>query len=253
MQRHLITLVLPAILLLSACAPDTGHPIQKLKIKRHRATIPEKRSGADWWMKRNRILNERAKQADVELAFLGDSITEAWEKPGADALAKAFGTYKTAILGIGGDQTQHILWRVRNGHFKTIRPRLVILLAGTNNLQDTPQQKVDGIIRIIQEINKRTPETRILLLGIFPRSHDPDNEQRLRNVETNNLLAELDDGHLIHYRDIGNVFLQPDGSIAREVMRDFLHLTPKGYQLWAEAIADDVHVLMQTTPPQTGD
>ena len=122
---------------------------------------------------------------------------------------------------------------------------MVIVLLVHQRLPDT-QLMQDGIVRIIQEINKRSPETRIPLLGIFPRSQNPKDGQRLKNIEANKLLAQLDDGDVVHYRDIGEVFLQPDGRIAREVMRDFLHLTPKGYQLWADAIVDDVHALMET-------
>ena len=255
MQRLLPPLIAISVLLTS-CGPRSNHPVQHLVVPKHRATTAEKRDGAKWWLKQNRILNERAMEMNVDLAFVGDSITEGWDKPGADVLRNSFGAYKTCVLGIGGDHTQHILWRVKNGHFTYLKPKVVVLLAGTNNMEDSAQEKVDGLIRIVQEINKRSPQSQILVLGIFPRNFYPDHPQRLLNKEANTLLEKspLIDNERIHYQHINEVFLDPDGTIPRHVMRDSLHLTPEGYQRWADAIHDTVDRLMDPAkqPSPTG-
>jgi beta-glucosidase len=235
--------------LTAGCVPVSNHPIQSIALPHHAATTPEKRGGARWWVDQNKGLNQGVREANIDLVFLGDSITEAWEKPGAEAFASAFGSYRTAILGIAGDRTQNILWRVEHGHFKHIRPKLVVLLAGTNNVDCSAKDRADGVTRIIQEINKRSPQTRILLMGIFPRGTNPTDPQRRINESTNQLLAQLADDELIHYIDIGHAFLEPDGTFLPGVSQDLLHLKPKGYQIWAHTIKDLVDQLMQLPPP----
>jgi N-acetylglucosamine-6-sulfatase len=120
-----------------------------------------------------------------------------------------------------------------------LKPRAAVLMIGTNNtghqMQD-PEQVAEGVRRILEILGERAPETKVLLLGIFPRGRWPMDEMRQNNVAINQIIRRFADGDRVRYRDIGDVFLAEDGSLPREVMPDLLHLNESGYERWAEAI-----------------
>jgi serine/threonine protein kinase/formylglycine-generating enzyme required for sulfatase activity/lysophospholipase L1-like esterase/DNA-directed RNA polymerase subunit RPC12/RpoP len=178
-----------------------------------------------------------ARQADVDLLFLGDSITQGWENQ--PAWKKYFEPLRAANFGISGDQTGHVLWRItQGGELDAIRPRAVVLLIGTNNSgRDSAAQIAEGITLIVQTIRAKLPRTKVLLLGMFPRGEMAGNPLREKLTTANRVIATLDDGgQTVKYMDIGDRFLAKDGSLSREIMPDFLHLSPRGYEIWAEAI-----------------
>ena len=187
-----------------------------------------------------------AQEGTAELVFLGDSITAGWgrQQPIWD---KAFGTYKPANFGIGGDRTQHVLWRIKNGELDVIKPKAIVLMIGTNNsAADTAEGISKGITAIVETIRLKQPQAKILLLAVFPRGEKPSpNAQRDKLKEVNATIAKLADGKNIHFLDIGEKFLQPDGSISKDIMPDFLHLSPAGYQIWADSISDKLASLMK--------
>ncbi len=178
-----------------------------------------------------------AKEGKAELVFLGDSITAGWNgsKP---IWEKAFGACKPVNFGIGGDRTQHVLWRITNGELDGIKPKAVVLMIGTNNSgNDSAEGIAKGITVIVKTIREKQPQAKILLLAVFPRGEKASpNPQRDKLKEVNATIAKLDDGKNIHFLDIGGKFLQPDGSLTKDIMPDFLHLTAAGYQIWADAI-----------------
>lgn len=180
---------------------------------------------------------ERARQGNVDLLFLGDSITAGWNGQ-KGTWETYFGKYNAANFGIGGDRTQHVLWRIENGELEGIKPKVVVLMIGTNNLSaDKPDRIADGIEKIVATIREKLPESKVLLLGIFPRGAQPDDPNRARIKTINEQIAKLDDGgKTVRYLDIGEKFLEPDGTITKQTMPDFLHLSRHGYQTWAEAI-----------------
>lgn len=185
-----------------------------------------------------------AKAGGVNLLFVGDSITDGWRD--GDALPiwnKYFAPFKAANFGIGADRTQHVLWRLRNGELDGISPELAVIMIGTNNASDSdaPADVAAGINAILAEFKARTPHTRILLLGIFPRGAQP---MRDSNERVNAIIKEFADGEKIVFLDIGDKLVNPDKSINLEVMPDQLHLSAKGYQIWADAIVDKVRVMM---------
>lgn len=185
----------------------------------------------------------RGRQGAVNLLFLGDSITQGWQ--GQPAWAAEFAPYTAANFGVPGDQTQQILWRVENGELQGIHPKLVVLLAGTNNLEhDTAEDVASGIRAIVGELERRKPDTTILLLGIFPRGHSPADPLRAKVRAVNRQIEPLGDGRRVHYLDIGERFVAPDGSISSTVMPDYLHLSKDGYDRWASAIRSAVRKLM---------
>jgi len=187
-----------------------------------------------------------AKEGKARLVFLGDSITAGWTKS-PDIWTKHFGKHDPVNFGIGGDRTQHVLWRLENGELEGIKPKALVLMIGTNNIGgDTAEGITKGVTKIVEFIRTKSPETKILLLGIFPRGEKALRGQppaKLKQINT--ALAALDNGSTIHFLDIGDRFFEPDGTLSKEIMPDFLHLSAKGYQIWADAISAKVDELMQ--------
>jgi lysophospholipase L1-like esterase len=202
----------------------------------HAAVKPVDRSKEKNWMARHDRFLERARKGDVDVLFLGDSITQGWEGSGKQVWKKQFEPLKAANFGIGGDRTQHVLWRIENGEVDDIKPRVAVLMIGTNNSgANTADEIADGIKLIVRRLGEKLPDTKVLLLGVFPRGEKP-NATRDKLAEVNERIASLADGKRVTYLDIGKQFLNDDGTISREVMPDFLHLTPEGYRIWADAM-----------------
>ena len=177
-----------------------------------------------------------AKKGDVDLLFLGDSITDGWRgKAGKDAWEKAFGKLKPANFGIGGDRTQHVLWRIQNGELDGITPKVAVLMIGTNNTgNDSAEQIADGVTAIVKTIHEKSPHTKVLLLAVFPRGKMIPNGGNTKIIEINKVIAKLD-GKNVKFLDIGEKFMK-DGQIPGTIMPDYLHLSAEGYQIWADAI-----------------
>ncbi len=214
----------------------------------HSAITPAPRNEQEFWVNRHARINERTKQGDIELIFLGDSITQGWENSQVQEQVwkKHYGDRQAANMGIGGDRTQHVLWRLDHGNVDGLDPKLVVLMIGTNNsngTDNTADEIADGIRAIIASLREKLPQTKVLLLAIFPRGAEP-NPQRDKNANASALAAECADGQMVHYLDIGEHFLDDEGRIAAEIMPDYLHLTVAGYQIWAEAIEDKVAELL---------
>lgn len=186
-----------------------------------------------------------ADAGNIDLLFVGDSITEGWK----DTIwSKAFGAWKPANFGIGGDNTGNVLWRLRDGHAAKLHPKAVVLLIGVNNFNlcgDSPEQVFAGVRAVVAELRGLYPQARILVNGVFPYEQSAQSPKRTKVAELNRLIATLDDGKQVVFRNYGPRFLQPDGDISNEIMGDYLHLTPKGYQIWADAMAPDIGQLMK--------
>lgn len=201
----------------------------------HSAVTPVDRGGR--WGERHALINERVKNG-ADLIFIGDSITQSWEGPGAKVWEEFYGDRNAVNLGISGDRTQHVLWRLENGNIDGISPRAAVIMIGTNNSNrqdNTAAEIADGVRAIVHKLRSELPDMRILLLGIFPRGEHP-NAQRGKILQVNQMIQRLDDGAHVHFLDIGCRFIEDDGSISKTVMPDFLHLTEQGYRIWAEAI-----------------
>lgn len=191
----------------------------------------------DKWMKRHELINSRAVPGEVDVIFLGDSITAGWEGGGKAAWGKYFAHRKPMNAGIGGDRTQHVLWRLDNGNIRGITPKVAVLMIGTNNSQqNTPEQIAAGIKEIVAKLREKLPQTKVLLLGIFPRGADATDPRRKTNEATNAIVKSLDDGTHVFYLDIGPKFLSADGTLDKKIMPDLLHLSAEGYEIWASSI-----------------
>ena len=156
--------------------------------KQHDAIKPVPKTGG--WMNRHKSFNARVKKGDVDLLLIGDSITHGWEGRGKNVWAKFYGKRNAVNLGIGGDRTQHVIWRLDNGNIEGISPKLAVIMIGTNNAGgNTPEQIAEGIKVIVERLRKKLPEMKVLALGIFPRGTDDTDKRRQVNMKTNKIVA----------------------------------------------------------------
>jgi lysophospholipase L1-like esterase len=214
------------------------------------AARPAPRDAA--WIRRHQGFAARAKRGGIDLVLLGDSITDGWggaghdaRAPGARVFDREFAPKRAANFGIGGDSTQHVLWRVKNGELDGIKPRARMLMSGTKNIISSPPGQIAaGVKAIIDEVHRRSPATRVLLLGIFPRGEKPGDPFRAKIRQTNAALARFGGG-ATRYLDIGDRFVGRNGMITRDIMPDFLHLTTRGYQIWADAVRAPLSALLR--------
>jgi lysophospholipase L1-like esterase len=225
-QLPILACVLLAASLSFGGEPNTATPAEK-DLPRHKGFMTDIK-------KMNGVIN---------LVFVGDSITDGWRGGGKTVWQKHFAPYKALNLGISGDCTQHVLWRMKNGELDDYKARLFVIMIGTNNGGDSAPDVATGIQAIIKEIKTKQPFARILLLGIFPRSENPD-PARIKNDEVNKLIAKFEDGKSLKYLDIGDKFLNADKSMSKDIMPDFLHPNLKGYEIWAKAIDDVVRQML---------
>ncbi len=198
-------------------------------------------------VQRHESFNEISKKGEAELVFLGDSITQGWGGAGKASWIKTWEPLKPANFGIGGDRTEHVLWRLENGNYDGLKPKLTVLMIGTNNTghrMDPAAETAAGVKAIVEKLRSKQPQMKVLVLGVFPRGEKADDPKRVRTNEINALLPALADGKDVYYMDISKTFLQPDGSLSKEIMPDFLHLSPKGYDLWTAAIEPKVKELL---------
>jgi lysophospholipase L1-like esterase len=210
--------------------------------------------------KRHESFNEIAKKGDAQLVFLGDSITHGWEGKGKAVWEQTWAPLKAANFGIGGDRTEHVLWRIDHGNFDGIKPKEIVLMIGTNNTghqgrpqteldgavyQCSAQQTADGIKAILAKLQQKCPEARILLLAIFPRGANKDDKFRQQNEATNALVKAFADDKKVFFLDIGGKFLEADGTLPKSIMPDLLHPNEKGYQIWSDAIEAKVKELLK--------
>jgi len=221
------------------------------------AAKPAIRTERSNWIQRHEGFVDIAKRGGVDVLFVGDSITDGWrnEQKGAKAIwDREFAPLRAANFGIGGDRTQHVLWRLQHGELDGLKPKVVVLMIGTNNTgfeadqatrKNTPAETAAGVEAIVREIRTKLPATKLLLLAIFPRAEKPDHPLRLQVREINALLARLHDGKHVHFLDLGTHFLAADGTLPADVMPDFLHPNARGYQIWAAAVQAPLRQLLR--------
>jgi lysophospholipase L1-like esterase len=205
--------------------------------------VAKPRDAEPAWVARFQKISAEAHRGDAKVVFLGDSITQGWEY--SPLWKQHFGPLHALNAGIASDRVEHILWRVQHGNFAKVKPKVVVLLGGINNLAvASPLQIADGIRRIIGEIHRRSPATRVLLLGLFPSGASPQHPRRAKIRKVNAELAQLATLPQVTYADIGAKFLQRDGSLSKPVMFDYLHLSHRGYQIWLDALAQPLQRLL---------
>jgi lysophospholipase L1-like esterase len=241
-KTFIFTLV-AALLLPLAGVAQTNTPTESAK---NSAIVPVPRTGSS--TNRQDLVLRRAKEApgNYDVEFIGDSITEGWEGAGKNIWKAFYGQRKAINFGGGGDRTQHVLWRFDNGQLDGIKAKVAVVMIGTNNSNNkdnTEAEILEGVTAIVQQIRTRQPDTKIILLGIFPRGQT-FSAQRGKILQVNEALAKLDDGINIFYIDFGPQLIEADGSIAKSMMRDYLHPGEAGYKIWANAIEPKLKELL---------
>ncbi len=225
------------LITLSALAGFAAHAVELESTQ----PVAAKTNGEKWWNGNcERILNDiRKMEGEIDLAFVGDSITARWR--GSESWARHWGSYRAVNMGIGGDRTQNVLWRLENGGLDGYKAKLFVVMIGTNNVwgkDPKPEDAAAGVKAVLDLIQARQPQAKILLMSILPTGEKPNPGRDLR-ASVNELIKKFA-GDSITYMDIAHKYLQPDGTISKEVMHDFLHLAPKGYDIWAESIQEKV-------------
>ena len=228
-RQHLTRTLVLATLILSvrAFAAEAKVPLP---------ATPRKQPDADW-EKKHVEFSEVAKKGGIELLFMGDSITHGWESSGKQAWAKNFASSNVANFGIGGDRTEHILYRFQNGELDGISPKLIVLLIGTNNCASghKPDDIALGIRAILDTVKSKSPQSKVLLISILPRADDPAKEAACTAV--NALIQKFDDnGANVKFLDIRKSFMDGEKQNADAFAADHLHLSAKGYDVFAAVI-----------------
>lgn len=242
------TLLPVVLLMLVGCSTAP-----KLPLPENPATIPVAKleeDHYDWYDRHEEILRIK-KAVHPDVVFIGDSITHQWggtppakphPNPGEQVLQATLGQYRTLNLGFGWDRTQNVLWRIDHGELDGLHPKAVVIHIGTNNTSggharpNTAAEIAEGINAVCQRVHQKVPRAKIILMAIFPREARPDHPRRQLIKATNHLLPIVARANHAILVDLTPQMLAPDGELPREVAKDLCHLTPKGYQLWADAL-----------------
>ncbi len=218
-----------------------------------RAWEPE--PGNPEWLLRHgeKMAAFKAAAGKLDLLFLGDSITCGWGDTGRAVWEQAFAPRRAVNLGIAGSQTSHLLWQLDQEALGGGSPRVAVLMIGVNNIMAAPSQTAadiaHGISAILERLRGKFPATRVLLLGTFPKDRAPGTPDRRKIQAVNSLIAQFNDGQRVRFLDLSGRLLDQAGVLAPEVSQDGVHLTPQGYQLWAEAISPVIQEMLATAPP----
>lgn len=220
------------------------------------APRPQSDNPDGWWMKRFREKSALAAKDDCEVVFVGDSITHGWETRGIVQWRRYFadGAFKVVNHGFGGDRTEHVLWRIENGGMEGRNIKVAVLMIGTNNTGHNPFSRcppadtIAGVKAIIDLLREKHPRIRIILHPIFPRGATADDENRLRNEAVNREIVRFADGRNVIWYDFNDKLMNADGTVSRDVMPDLLHLTPLGYEIWANELLGVLKDALATPP-----
>lgn len=221
------------------------------RVLAHSAVEPAPRP-EEGWQKRHATINTNVATLGetARVIFIGDSITQGWEGEGRGVWARYYAGRNAINLGIGGDRTQHVLWRLENGNLSGLKPKAAVLMIGTNNSNgedNTVEQIADGVSAIVAKLREKLPAMKVLLVPIFPRSENPS-PQRGKVLQVNQILQKLADEQNVFWVDFGHRFLASDGTIPRDLMPDFLHLSAKAYAIWAENLEPRLAAILGETP-----
>lgn len=193
----------------------------------------------DWWMPRHKEKLAQAILGEAQLIMIGDSITHGWENDGKVVWDKHFDDINTLNLGYGGDRTENVIWRLHHGELGSTHPSLVVMMIGTNNTghrMDPPKAIAAGVNVIVDELQQRIPQAKILLLEIFPRDAEVDSVMRLNNQVASDLIEEIAQKRGLMFANFNAAFLTADGSLTTEMMPDLLHPKALGYEVWAKQL-----------------
>lgn len=201
----------------------------------------------DWWVSRHEAALTRVREGAVDLVLIGDSIMQGWNGQGQRVWAQYYERRRALNLGFSSDRTEHVLWRLQHGEIDGIHPKVAVVMIGTNNTgsrKDAPEDTAAGVQAIVTLLRTKLPDTKILLLGIFPRGATATDALRRVNAAINDRLREMADGRDVVYQDLGRVFVDAEGRLDDRLMPDLLHPNEAGYRVWAEGMEPHLKALM---------
>lgn len=209
------------------------------------------------WIDRVDSQNAEILISDPRLVFIGDSITDGMRNTGLEMWNRYYAPRRALNLGIFGDRTEYVLWRLRRAPLEHIHPEAVVILIGINDLRSSksPLEVAAGVMEVAGCVKKQIPSAHRIILSIFPSGKFPG-PLRDRISETNRIIAQHSTGQGMTFLDIGDRFLQPDGTISEDIMPDYLHPTPRGYRIWAEALEPALEKILGplgSAPVDSGD
>ena len=182
---------------------------------------------------------DRAKDKGIQLVFLGDSITDFWANRGKAVWEQFYAKYDAANFGVSGEHTEHTLGHIVGGILDGLKPKVVVIMIGTNNIghiaNELPRWTAAGIKKIVTTVHEKLPDAKVLLLGVFPRE-GKESRHRKQIEEINEIISKLDDGRKTRYLDLTAKFTDANGEIPKDIMPDGLHPNAAGYKIWAEAM-----------------
>ncbi|MBM3973262.1 MAG: hypothetical protein FJ301_04090 [Planctomycetes bacterium] len=212
----------------------------------HAAVTPQPRTD-QWILDRQATCVRRAQEAKpTDVVFVGDSITQGWEEDGAASWQKHFGAMAPLNLGVSGDRTEHVLWRLQQAPLTTIAPKAIVLLIGTNNLghgTSNAEQTIDGCLAVLAALRAQAPQATILVCEIFPRG-ERVNAMRGDLLQVNQAVRTQLDAKMKSL-PIGDRWVQKDGTIKKADMPDFLHLSKAAYEQWAQALLPEIQAALR--------
>jgi lysophospholipase L1-like esterase len=243
-MKKFLALLFPLFIASACFSQETNSQMAPAK---NPAVIPATRSNPTNWLARHEGFVKEAKAGGIDLLFLGDSITDNWRGQGKAVWQKFYGSRHAANFGIGGDRTEHVLWRIENGELDGLDPKVIVLMIGTNNSgSNSPDQISEGVEKIVADIREKCPKSKILLLAIFPRNKPDANPKQMETInKVNARIAKLDDGKMVTFLDINKAFLGDDGQLHADIMPDYLHPNGHGYELWADAMEPTLAKMLQ--------
>ncbi len=240
--------IAPFLLLVGLPAPAV---VAQRQLDKPQAVVPEVQTAdwaQSWWGQRHEEkLKEKEARGQIDLLMIGDSITHGWEGGGKATWEKYYAHRHALNIGFSGDRTENVIWRLQHGAVDGISPRLAVIMIGTNNAglrQDKPEDTAAGVKAILTELRTRLPDTKCLVLAIFPRGEKTDDPLRQLNDATNQILKKMADDQRVFFLDINAEFLDDDGTLPKDLMPDLLHPNEKGYEIWAAAMEPTIKKLL---------
>jgi lysophospholipase L1-like esterase len=233
------------------------------------AVTPAARTDANSRTAHQQLL-DKAKKGRIDVYFAGDSITRRWGATDyPEFLAnwrQNFHGWNAANFGWGGDTVQNVLWRLSNGELDGVNPKVIVVMAGTNNIgarvpaggeEAKVTEVTEGLNAVLGLCREKAPGAVIILMGITPRNDNPVAMAVINKV--NERLARLADGKKVRYLNINGKLADAEGKLREGMSPDRLHLSARGYQVWADALKPVLTELLgppakeDLAPPPTGD
>ncbi|WP_309380785.1 GDSL-type esterase/lipase family protein [Cerasicoccus frondis] len=212
------------------------------------AANPEMRNT---WLDQHNSIEKRLKQSGSEIVFIGDSITYNWASGsrGKSVWDKHYAKMGVFNMGISGDKTENILWRLQNGSLAEVNPKVAVVLAGINNIhRDSAEQIAEGVEAIVNEVLSECPSCQVVLMGLFPRGYKPDAPERAKILKVNQIIAKMAENPRVEYLDIGDQLLDENGYYTKEMSPDALHPLAPGYEIWANAMNPIIFEMLAQSP-----